>query len=841
MNGSSLNRFWHVVFLLAFLCAVDARAIECVTPVAWSSGAGWNLDANGNHVEDLIESFPAAAFNVLVSLNDCPSPQDLFRFAQFGAVGYIGKTISFVQLHGVTAAEAMALAEDPRVARVEIDQFVTPHLVVSNPAIRVRASPEYSPNTVRDQFPSLTGTGVNIAILDTGVDDGLHEMLPSTKFVGGFNAFTGTEGNPDDQHGHGTHVAGIALGTDAHILFRGIAPGAGLVDVQVLDAFGTGRTSNVIAGIEHCILRRKAWGIGVINMSLGSSKPSDGTDPLSQAVNRAVQAGIVVVVSAGNDGAAGAIGSPAAADDAITVAGSIDNSTVLRTDDTIALFSTRGPRLSDGDSNTEDEKKPDVTAPSQILSAEADTVSGYIGLSGTSMSAPHVAGLAALLLQAQPTLRPLALKKRILETAEDFGASGWDSEWGWGLVDGFQAVVGNCASTDLEVEDIVARNPMIKVDVPNTLRATVCNNGPEVATSFPVQIGFFRFSNSQAYYPVCKKEVPAGLAPGTCTIVECPWTPIQKLAGHRCVTAEILHSCDTDSSNDIKQRNLSIEPSPSLFAAEFFMRVVNPTPEDLEIEVLPDFGPMCGGWSFHQSHTSFQLGTVACPVPLSFSLTPMTGTTGSCRVGVHVRGVRADGSFIGLGNGVLLATVPETSKPTCSNPVLGTDPSGKRTVTVTCQDTGSGLVQINVLKWQNLRVSISEFLEGTRDVVTVVGTKIVNGVNATLEVEPFDGNGNFATADPVLLEIDRATGKPSTVTLTDIPQAEHWLTLSNGDPGITNLALVVNGKHFQVAGLSFGEVREIDFASAMLPGNVNTIELIALGRPGGEAALLVHD
>lgn len=840
MNGSSLSRFWFVVLLLAF--AVDAQAIECVTPVAWSSGAGWNLDANGNHVEDLIESSPATALNVLLGLNDCPSPQDLFRFAQFGTIGYIGKTISFVQLQDVTPAEAMALAGDPRVARVEIDHTVISFLSISNRVIRVRASDTYSPDTVEDQFPSFTGAGVNIAILDTGVDDGQHESLPATKFVGGFNAFTRTEVNPDDQHGHGTHVAGIALGTGGPSEeFRGIAPGAGLIDIQVLNASGTGTYASVIAGIEHCILRRKAWGIDVINMSLGSSKASDGTDPLSQAVNRAVQSGIVVVVSAGNDGAAGAIGSPAAADDAITVAASYDLATVGRSDDVITPFSTRGPRLSDNDGNSEDERKPEVTAPGFVFSAWADTDSGYILTSGTSVSAPHVAGLAALLLQAQPTLRPLALKKRILETAEDFGASGWDKEWGWGLVDGFQAVVGNCASTDLEVEDIAARNPTIKVDVPNTLRATVCNNGPEVAKSFPVQIGFFRFSNSQAYYPVCKKEVPAGLAPGTCTILECPWTPIQKLAGHRCVTAEILHSCDTDSSNDIKQRNLSIEPSPSLFAAEFSMRVVNPAPEDLEIQVLPDFGPMCGGWTFHQSHTSFQLGTVACPVPLSFSLTPMTGTTGSCRVGVHVRGVRADGTFIGLGNGVLLATVPETSKPTCSNPVLGTDPSGKRTVTVTCQDTGSGLVQINVLKWQNLRVRISEFLEGTREVVTVVGTKIVNGVNATMEVEPFDGNGNFATADPVLLEIERTTGKPSTVTLTEIPQAEHWLTVSNGEPGITNLTLVVNGKHFQVAGLASGEVREIDFASAMLPGNVNTIELIALGRPGGEAALLVHD
>ena len=843
MNGSSLSRFWYVVLVLAFFAA-DAQAIECVTPLAWQPKLGdrWNLDANNNNVEDAIEGVVAAStLDIVLALNDCPTPEDLSRFAQFGTVGYIGQSISIVQLFGVTAADAIALGQDPRVAMVEIDHEATVALDVSSRAILVRASSEYSPNTLENQFPSLTGAGITIAVLDSGVDDGQHESLPASKFVGGYDVFTGLESNPGDQLGHGTHVAGIALGTGgASGVHRGIAPGASLVDIKVIDDFGHGSTATIIAGIDKCLRRREAWGIDIINMSLRiPGFFSNGSDALSQAANRAVQAGMTVVVAAGNEGEYGLpLQAPSTADEVITVAASDDQGTVLRVDDAVAPFSIRGPRLPDGDADTEDELKPEVTAPGvNIVSASANTVSGYVSASGTSMAAPHVAGLAALLLEAQPGMGPKALKKRIMDAAEDFPLPGWDPAWGRGLVNGLQTLVGNCTSTDLAVQDIMARNPVIIENVRNDLRATICNNGPNVASSFPVRLGVNGFSNSLHYQPVCTVLAPAGLAPGHCTTVECPWTPA--FSGHRCVTAEIVHPCDTNTGNDAAQRNLEIQPAQS--PAEFSMKVVNPTAEDLKVEILTDFGPLCGGWTFDQSHTSFHLGAVACPMPLSFSLTPMTGITASCRVGIRVEGVREDGSRIGLGGGILLSTVPETSKPSCSNPVLGTNSSGKRTVSVTFQDTASGLVQINVLKSQNLHVSVPKFLEGTRDPITVTWTKIVNGVNAIAEAEPFDGGGNFASCDPVLVEIERTTGKPSAVTLTGIPQAEHWLTVSNGDPGITNLTVLVNGKHFQVAGLAPGEVREIDFASAMLPGNENTIELTALGRPGGEAALLVHD
>ena len=833
-----------IIFALAlgFLAATEIQAQECVTPFEWQPklGSQWSQDANNNNVEDEIESLAAnETVDVLLDLNACATAQDYSRFEQFGALGYIGRSISVVQLLGVTRAEAMTLAQDSLVAMVQIDHEVTAQLDVSNPAIRVRSSGTYSPNTLQDQFPSLTGAGVNIAIIDTGVDDGLHESLPGAKFVGGFNALTGTEGNPNDDNGHGTHVAGIALGTGGSSgAVRGIAPGAGLVDIKVLGAGGSGTDAGVIAGIDRCIRRRTAWHIGVINLSLGNGTPSNGRDAVSMAVNRAVQAGIVVVVAAGNRGTTTPITAPAAADDALTVAASDDHGTVFRGDDTIAPFSNRGPRLNDGDADTADERKPEVTAPGvHIFSARADTVSGYLELSGTSMAAPHVAGLAALLLQAQPSMTPLAVKQRIVDGAEDFGPAGWDVEWGMGLVNGLAALLGTCTPTDLSISALGTRNPKIVQGVPNFLRATICNNGPAVASAIPVRMGFYGFSNSIAYYPVCTVLSPAGLAPGRCTTVQCPWTPA--FSGHRCVTAEILYPCDTNGANNRESRNLDIQDSNS--SGAFSMSVVNPTGEDLDVEILTDFDPKCGGWSFSQSHSGFPMGAAVCPVPVSFSLTPLAGTTGSCRVGVRVEGVQPGGARIPLGGGILVGVVPETVKPLCGEPAIGTDPSGRRNVTVSLRDTGSGIVQVNVLKAQNLDVPIPPFVEGTQDPVVVTGTKVVNGVSGILELEIYDASGNVTSCDPLLIEASRTTGKPETQTFTGIPSTEHRLTLSNGTPGITHLQLEVNGTRFQINDLAPGEVRNLDIASALRPGNENTIQLKVTGKPGGEAALLLHD
>ncbi|GAA1740670.1 hypothetical protein GCM10009809_40270 [Isoptericola hypogeus] len=238
------------------------------------------------------------------------------------------------------------------------------------------------------------------------------------------NAFAG------DLVGHGTHVAGTIVGSGAASggRYKGVAPGADLMNAKVLNDKGSALESWVLAGMEWAA----ANGADIINMSLGGA-PSDGTDPLSQAVNRiSAEQDVLFVISAGNSGdAPQTIGSPGAADAALTV-GAVDKS------DGLATFSSRGPRLGDF------AVKPDVTAPgvdivapraagTDLLGHVEPLDEHYMGANGTSMATPHVAGAAALLQQARPELRGTALKNALTSTAVDGGYA--PSEQGTGRID----------------------------------------------------------------------------------------------------------------------------------------------------------------------------------------------------------------------------------------------------------------------------------------------------------------------------------------------------------------------------------------------------------------------
>lgn len=181
------------------------------------------------------------------------------------------------------------------------------------------------------------GTGVTVAVLDTGVDTSHPDLAEA---VVKERDFTGS-GTARDRFGHGTHVAGIIAGSGAASggQYVGVAPGVELLNGKVLDDRGSGRESWIIAGMEWAVTE----GADVVNMSLGTrGQASDGTDPLSQAVNQLTEAhGALFVVAAGNDGPAeSTVGSPGAADAALTV-GAVDKS------DQLASFSSRGPRLGD--------------------------------------------------------------------------------------------------------------------------------------------------------------------------------------------------------------------------------------------------------------------------------------------------------------------------------------------------------------------------------------------------------------------------------------------------------------------------------------------------------------
>ncbi|MFF3562401.1 S8 family serine peptidase [Streptomyces sp. NPDC002574] len=250
-----------------------------------------------------------------------------------------------------------------------------------------------------------TGQGVDVAVLDTGVDDGHPDLAgriaAEQSFVPGDTVV--------DRHGHGTHVASTIVGTGAASdgKEKGVAPGARLHVGKVLDNTGSGQTSWILAGMEWAARTEHAK---VISMSLGGSDPSDGSDPMSMAVDSlSDETGTLFTIAAGNTGRSGTISAPGAANEALTV-GAVDSS------DALADFSSRGPRAGDA------AIKPEITAPGVAVSAARSQYSpgqgSYTTMSGTSMATPHVAGAAALVAAAHPGWTGRQIKDALVSTAK---------------------------------------------------------------------------------------------------------------------------------------------------------------------------------------------------------------------------------------------------------------------------------------------------------------------------------------------------------------------------------------------------------------------------------------
>jgi len=344
------------------------------------------------------------------------------------------------------SAELAELAADEAVDHLSGDVPVGVTMSISNrstAADQVRAGTWGLLGLIGAVAP-VTGKGIGVAVIDSGISPHaalVNRVVANISFVSG-------DPSVSDAFGHGTHVAGIIAGTAGAAKYvtplytGGIAPDARLINVRVLDAFGTGLTSDVIAGIDWAVANRTKYNIRVINLSLGHPvfEPS-ATDPLCEAVARAVQAGVTVVASAGNAGKTddgvpilGGITSPGNSPWAITVGALNTWNTVSRSDDTVATYSSRGPTRFDL------AVKPDLAAPgNKIISLEADDAylptaysflhkagsgtNAYMQLSGTSMAAPMVSGAAALLLQGTPGLTP-AQMKLVLQSGSSFVEQG---------------------------------------------------------------------------------------------------------------------------------------------------------------------------------------------------------------------------------------------------------------------------------------------------------------------------------------------------------------------------------------------------------------------------------
>ena len=341
----------------------------------------------------------------------------------------------------VPASMLEELQSDPNVLYVTPDRPV--QMTSTNPSTEEFAT-AVEADIAASQY-GLDGTGIGVAIIDTGISSNsdLNNASGKTRVV--YNqSFVVGDTTTADKFGHGTHVAGLVGGTGASsgtanhyaAIYAGMAPNVNLINLRVLDQNGCGTDSGVIAAIQQAIALKSKYNIRVINMSLGRPIFESYTlDPVDQAVEAAWKAGIVVVVAAGNSGrfaptdGFGTIGVPANDPAAITVGATDTLYTATRVDDTIASYSSKGP------TSIDHIVKPDLVAPGnrqvslRVAGSTLDTLypqfeiwptsgtSKYYVLSGTSMAAPVVSGAVALMLQQSSSLTPDQVKARLMKTA----------------------------------------------------------------------------------------------------------------------------------------------------------------------------------------------------------------------------------------------------------------------------------------------------------------------------------------------------------------------------------------------------------------------------------------
>ena len=415
-----------------------------------------------SEIEDYVRRTGSPRVTVIVQLNGAPTTLLVNFLMRVGVrlKGQYALLDSFAI--DIPATAVGLLANFPEVKSVTRDRELatTGHVTATTGADAVRTLPTGRGNSTM----TVDGTGVGIAVLDSGVyaeHVTLKESKGAARNVVALD-FTG-EGTTADAYGHGSHVAAAAAGSEkvkgADGFFGGVAPNATLVSLRVLDSQGQGRTSWVLAAINWLMSQGQRYKVRVVNLSLGApAVDSYKIDPLCHAVRRLVDAGFVVVAAAGNNGKTsserygadvktyGLIHTPGNEPSAITVGAANTFGTDDRRDDGVTTYSSRGPTRSfwtddSGTKHYDNLVKPDLVAPgNKIVYAEAlnnrlvteypslhfetnDAGAGaetrrMMYLSGTSVSAPLVAGAAALMLQVNPALTPNLVKAILTYTAQ---------------------------------------------------------------------------------------------------------------------------------------------------------------------------------------------------------------------------------------------------------------------------------------------------------------------------------------------------------------------------------------------------------------------------------------
>jgi subtilisin family serine protease len=413
------------------------------------------------------------------------------------------------------------LKSDARVKTVEVD------------AVAQACSETVPWGVSRVQAPSVqaggnSGVGVKVAVIDTGIEY-THPDL-SANYKGGYD-YVNADSDPMDDHGHGTHCAGIiaaAAGNGLGVV--GVAPGASLHAVKVLDAAGSGSYSSIIAGLQWCVDNH----MQVASMSLGGTVDSLS---LHNACDAAVAAGVTVVAAAGNAGpGADTVGYPAKYSSVIAVSAT-DQSNA------IASFSSTGPSVA-------------VAAPGVSIYSTYRG-GGYATMSGTSMACPHVAGTAALVIAAGFGT-PAAVRSQITGTALDLGATGLDPSYGYGL-----------DQADLAVGGVPSPPPApppatVTHDVGVTSVQTAGNLALR-SKNAKVTVGVTNLGGvSETTSVTVTDSVPGGtfspvtitLAAGASTTVSLPWVPTVR--GSQTLTAAVRVVAGETATSD-NQRAVTVK------------------------------------------------------------------------------------------------------------------------------------------------------------------------------------------------------------------------------------------------------------------------------------------
>ena len=476
-------------------------------PVSWASPGPWwtwtSLDSDRNGIHDSLQT-ASGPVNIGLSYDGRVTDYNRLDLARMGHEIHLDlPSVNAVLIGDVDASDVHALSQLEGVVMVERYGSLVFYGDIQTPAVKASNSTEYP---VGAWDLGVSGHGVNIALTDTGVDNE-HPGL-SGKFVAGYDAVCymhtdpqcllagGREEDgsfdPDDGNQHGTACMGMASATGieadgSQSNYYGSAPNASLVDVRIGTDVGAGPFENYLLeqefyesamnGLQWIIDHRDdAWpgvdeanyGIDIISLSWGITShedgESDGSDMHSRILDDAMLAGVTVSNAAGNSGPDNdGLSGMSASSLSITVAATDDLNTVNRDDDTIASYSSRGPRRDNGDGNPVNELIPELSAPgTNIIQAEGCVSSGgcnnflggdasdntYTGRgSGTSYATPAVTGVVALVIEANGQLSPLQIKEVLKQTSERMGEPSapevdpyWNREFGYGMVDAHAAV-----------------------------------------------------------------------------------------------------------------------------------------------------------------------------------------------------------------------------------------------------------------------------------------------------------------------------------------------------------------------------------------------------------------